>query len=45
MNKSIIDTQGDILLISQFTLHASTKKEIGPHILKQQNLKYQKNIH
>ena len=26
MNKSIIDTSGDILLISQFTLFASTKK-------------------
>lgn len=28
MNKSLIDVGGDILIISQFTLHASTKKEI-----------------
>ena len=26
MNKSLIDIDGDILIISQFTLHASTKK-------------------
>ena len=34
MNKSIIDTQGDILLISQFTLHASTKKGNRPSYIK-----------
>lgn len=27
MNRSILDVGGDILVISQFTLHASTKKE------------------
>ena len=26
MNRSVLDTLGDILVVSQFTLHASTKK-------------------
>jgi len=34
MNKSITDVDGDILLISQFTLHASTKKGNRPSYLK-----------
>lgn len=34
MNKSIQDVDGDILLISQFTLHASTKKGNRPSYIK-----------
>jgi len=34
MNKSVIETGGGILLISQFTLHASTKKGNRPSYIK-----------
>jgi len=34
MNVSILETNGDILLISQFTLHASTKKGNRPSYIK-----------
>ncbi len=34
MNKSLIDVDGEILLISQFTLHASTKKGNRPSYIK-----------
>jgi D-tyrosyl-tRNA(Tyr) deacylase len=34
MNKSLLDVRGDILLISQFTLHASTKKGNRPSYIK-----------
>ncbi len=34
MNKSLLDVNGQVLLISQFTLHASTKKGNRPSYIK-----------
>lgn len=34
MNRSILESDGDILVISQFTLHASTKKGNRPSYIK-----------
>lgn len=34
MNKSVIDVNGEIMIISQFTLHASTKKGNRPSYIK-----------
>lgn len=34
MNKSLIDVDGEVLIVSQFTLHASTKKGNRPSYIK-----------
>lgn len=34
MNKSLIETRGDVIVVSQFTLHASTKKGNRPSYIK-----------
>ena len=34
MNKSLVDVDGELLVVSQFTLHASTKKGNRPSYIK-----------
>jgi len=34
MNKSVLDVDGDVIVVSQFTLHASTKKGNRPSYIK-----------
>ena len=45
MNKSIMDVNGDIIIISQFTLHALTKKGNRPSYIKAAKSEYAKKIY
>jgi D-tyrosyl-tRNA(Tyr) deacylase len=45
MNNSIIDINGDIIIISQFTLHASTKKGNRPSYIKAAKSEVAKKIY
>lgn len=40
MNKSVLEVSGDILLVSQFTLHASTKKGNRPSYIRASKPKF-----
>lgn len=40
MNKSVVEVEGEILVVSQFTLHASTKKGNRPSYLKASKPEY-----
>ena len=45
MNKSLIDIDGDILVISQFTLHATTKKGNRPSYIRAAKSEFAKKIY
>jgi D-tyrosyl-tRNA(Tyr) deacylase len=45
MNNSIIDVGGEIIIISQFTLHASTKKGNRPSYIKAAKSEFAKYIY
>jgi D-tyrosyl-tRNA(Tyr) deacylase len=45
MNKSLVDVKGDVIVISQFTLHALTKKGNRPSYIKAAKSDYAKKIY
>ena len=45
MNKSLVDIDGEILIISQFTLHAMTKKGNRPSYIRAAKSDYAKKIY
>ena len=45
MNKSLVDINGDVIVISQFTLHALTKKGNRPSYIKAAKSDYAKKIY
>jgi len=44
MNKSLVDVKGDVIVISQFTLHALTKKGNRPSYIKAAKSDYAKKF-
>ena len=45
MNKSLVDVKGDVIVISQFTLHALTKKGNRPSYIKAAKSNYANKIY
>ena len=45
MNKSLVDINGEILIISQFTLHAMTKKGNRPSYIRAAKIDYAKKVY
>lgn len=45
MNKSLVDIDGEILIISQFTLHAMTKKGNRPSYIRAAKIDYAKKVY